>query len=142
MLHRVKDVKMVDLQTVVDDRGALMVAEVGHHVPFPIARVFAISGVEDGGRRGGHDHQALNQLMVCLAGAVDVSIDDGEDSRVFKLDTPAQGLHVPPSLWAEQTYRGTGAVLMVLCDAAYDENDYLRSRAEFLDYRKRRTSSP
>ena len=142
MLHQVKDVKMVDLQTVVDDRGALMVAEVGNHVPFTIARVFAVSGVEDGGRRGGHAHLALNQLMVCLAGAVDVDVDDGEGSHTFKLDSPAQGLHVPPGLWAEQTYRGPDAVLLVLCDAAYDENDYLRGRAEFLDYRKKRTPSP
>ena len=130
------DVKTIDLQTIVDERGTLTVAEAGNHVPFPIARVFTIGGVKAGGTRGGHAHKALNQLFVCLAGAVDLSVDDGREQGAFALESPARGLHVPPTLWAEQTYRGEDALLMVLCDAPYDEDDYLHVYDEFLDYRK------
>ena len=101
-------------------------------VPFTIRRVFTISGVSPGGRRGRHAHRACSQLCVCLTGRVDIRIDDGRNARAITLDSSGLGLLIPPGLWNEVTFAGTDTVLAVFCDEPYSEADYMRDRAEFL----------
>lgn len=101
-------------------------------VPFLIARVFAISGVPAGGARGRHAHRGCSQLCVCLAGRVEIHVDDGRQRRSVRLEDPALGLLIPPWLWNEVIFSGPDTVLVVFCDEPYDERDYVRDRAEFL----------
>ena len=101
-------------------------------VPFPIARVFTISGVPAGGARGDHAHRACSQLVVCLTGQADVRVDDGDAVRTVVLDTAAVGLLIPPGLWNVITFARAATVVAVFCDQPYDEADYIRDRAQFL----------
>jgi hypothetical protein len=101
-------------------------------VPFPIARVFTLTGIAAGGTRGRHAHRACSQLFVGLSGRVELRVDDGRETRLIVLDDPAAGLLVPPGLWVELSFPGPEAVLVVFCDQPFDESDYIRDRAEFL----------
>ncbi len=128
------DCRLIEFQTLTDDRGTVTVAEAHRHVPFLIERVFFVSGVAAGGARGGHAHKRQQQMLVCTTGQIDVTLENGSESRSITLDTPNTGLFIPPLVWAAQTYAKPDSILTVFCDAAYDENDYLRDRAGFEQY--------
>lgn len=121
----------LDLQSFIDDEGALVIGEVGKQIAFPINRFFSISGVKAGGVRGGHAHKKLQQVLVCLSGSIEVSLHDGQRGWKELLDQPGRALHIGPMIWASQTYGGPDTVLLVLCDASYQESDYLRDFNEF-----------
>lgn len=123
------------LQTIRDAGGTLMVAEVGRHVPFPIARSFVVTDVKAGSTRGHHAHKQCRQFLVCLSGRLSVRVSDGAESAVLALAEPGDSLYIPPGIWAEQVYETPGTTLLVLCDQPYDESDYLRDHDRFLDWR-------
>jgi len=100
-----------------------------------VRRVFAISGVSEGGIRGDHAHRDCTQVVVCLHGRVTVVVDDGRDSVMVVLEDPAQGLSIPPGLWNRLTFSDPATVLAVFCDRAYEADDYVRDRAEFMKFK-------
>jgi len=124
-------IKRLELQSFIDDMGSLVIGEVGRHIPFPIKRFFAITNVASGEKRGHHAHKELNQVLVCLSGSLKVSLSDGKQWSSETLDQPGQALHIPPMIWAEQTYANPKTVLLVLCDDVYRESDYLRDFEDF-----------
>ena len=134
----VEDARLVDLQSIRDHRGTLVVAESGTHTPFSIARVFSALDTPVGVTRGHHAHKRCHQLLTCLAGSVTVRVDDGESSREFALDAPGKALYLPAGLWGEQTIQAEGTVLAVFCNRKYEEADYLRNYEEFLTWRAER----
>jgi hypothetical protein len=99
--------------------------------PFPIARLFTITDVPAGASRGNHAHRICSQMLVCLAGRITVHLDDGNESLSVRLPGEDAGLLIPPLIWNRVQFETDGGVLLVVCDEAYDEADYLRSRAEF-----------
>ncbi|MBN8473928.1 FdtA/QdtA family cupin domain-containing protein [Sulfuritalea sp.] len=114
----------------VDENGVLCVYEAGRHVPFDIRRVFTVSA-RAGDVRGDHAHRKCSQLLVCLSGEIRVVCDDGRKVSHHLLDSVEHGLLVPPGIWAREDYMSDGAVMMVLCDRAYEEEDYIRDYDEF-----------
>jgi len=120
--------RLLEITTHVDARGALSVAEGDKDVPFPIARMFWIHQVLPGTRRGGHAHRILHQVLICMSGALDVLVDDGARSEIFRLDRPDRALHLPPLVWAEETVLTAGTAYAVLASHAYDPAEYLRTR--------------
>lgn len=131
----IDQVQLLDLLDRSDSRGTLVIAEARRQVPFAIERVFAISGVDRDVARGGHAHISLKQFFVCLSGSVHMRYCDGQREGSTVLNSPRQGLFVPPLIWADQIYLDPQTVLLVLCDAAYDEDDYIRDYDAFLHYR-------
>mgnify|MGYP001394127951 CR=1 FL=1 len=98
------DVSKIELPASQDNRGLLISAEDSLHIPFPIKRFFSITAVPKGLMRGGHAHRKLNQLLICLSGAVEVTCDDGQSRKKIMLCGPKIALHIPPTIWAEQNY--------------------------------------
>lgn len=117
---------------VADPQGELAFAEGESHVPFPIARVFYVYDVPAWAARGGHAHRALEQAVFCLAGRMELAVDDGERRRSWVLDDPRCGLYLPPMVWHDIGGFAPGTVYMALASAEFDEADYIRDRAEFL----------
>ena len=101
---------------------------------FTVRRVFAVRAREVS-ERGRHAHKQCKQLMVCLTGRCNVMVDDGKNRKSVVLARPQDALYIPASIWAEQSYREPGTILMVLCDQLYDETDYIRDYDEFLGWR-------
>jgi WxcM-like, C-terminal len=115
-----------NLAVVEEDRGGL---------PFPIRRVYYLYAVPRGARRGGHAHRNEEQVLIAVAGRLNVVVDDGAARRSVTLDTPHVGLYVPTMIWRELTDFSSGAVCLVLSSSLYDASDYVRDYDEFVALR-------
>ncbi len=129
---RVEDCRILDFPKITDARGNLTVIEAERHVPFAVKRVFYLYDVPPGETRGGHAHRQLEQVMVCVAGACRVELDDGERKRCVRLDSPLRGLYVPPMVWEVETNFEPGSICLVLASDVYSEPDYYRDYAEYV----------
>jgi dTDP-4-dehydrorhamnose 3,5-epimerase-like enzyme len=114
------------------EEGQLHFIEEEHHLPFSIRRVYYSTGVHAGYVRGKHAHRALEQVLICLHGALQVDLDSGEEKESCILDNPALGLYVGPMMWHTMTWIREGSVLLVLASDFYDEADYIRNYHDFL----------
>jgi hypothetical protein len=125
--------RIVELPRVTDPRGNLTFIEGGRHVGFDIRRVYYLYDVPGGASRAGHGHRALHQLMIAISGSFDVHLDDGEGKRTFHLDRSYYGLYICPMIWRDIDNFSSGSVCMVLASDFFDESDYYREYADFLD---------
>jgi hypothetical protein len=132
VLPRLADLRLIDFP-MVSDGSEWLVAFEDARVEMPIRRVFSVH-VDKAAHRGEHAHRLCNQVLICLAGRVEVICDDGAQRSHVLLDTPGRGLLVPAGIWASQDYADS-STLMVLCDQPYDPADYLRVYQDFLAYR-------
>lgn len=128
----IEECKLVELPVIGDPQGNLAFAEGESHVPFPIARVFFVYDVPGEAVRGGHAHRSLEQAVFCLAGRLDVVVDDGAQRRTFSLEDPRTGLYLPPMVWHDLVGFSTGTVYLALTSAQFDESDYIRDHEEYL----------
>lgn len=125
---------MKHLKTFTDDRGALTLLEVGQDVPFTVARVFWIHRVPQGQMRGGHAHKQLYQYIAAVSGSLDVCLNDGSGETVYHLDSPAEGLLLPPGVWKILRNFSPDAVALVLASQPYQPEDCIETYEEFLHY--------
>lgn len=119
-----------------DERGRLVALEEFKDIPFEIKRVYYMYDTADGISRGFHAHKKLQQILVCIHGSVDITLDNGKEKKIVSLEKPYEGLYVSNSMWREMSNFSDGAVLLVLASELYDENDYIRNYDEFLEYVK------
>ena len=71
--------------------------------------------------------------MFCVAGECMIRLDDGRDKVELKLHKPSEGLYIGPGIWREMYQFAPGTILMVLASEHYDERDYIRDYATFLE---------
>lgn len=116
------------------ESGDLSVFESLHDIPFEIKRIYYISNVRSGIRRGAHAHKSLKQFMFCPYGSITITLDDGYSSTDIILDDPSVGLLVFPCMWRDMIWNTDNSVLCVAASEYYDEADYIRDREEFLQY--------
>lgn len=125
--------RWVNLPPLGDERGSLVALEAGKSVPFEIKRVYYLFATKDGVSRGFHAHKKLQQMAVCVAGKCRMVLDDGQTREEAWLDSPTKGLLVNDLVWHEMHDFSSDCVMLVLASEHYDESDYLRSYAEFLE---------
>jgi dTDP-4-dehydrorhamnose 3,5-epimerase-like enzyme len=133
-MNTINSLALIDFPKKIADEANLYIYETQKSVPFEVKRVFTICA-KSFCERGFHAHKGCSQLLVVLFGSCTVICDDGSQKKEFILTDASQGLLIPPTVWAHQVYE-PNTVLMVLTDQLYDENDYLRNYAEFLEFRK------
>ena len=129
---RIADCRLIELPRIDDPRGKLTFVQQPGALPFPLARVFFIYDVPTGESRGAHAHRHLQQVVVCLSGSFDVTLDDGRERTRVHLNRPWQGLHVPAMIWAAEVNFDPGSICLVLASAPYDPDDYIRDYAQFV----------
>ena len=127
------DCRTIDLPRINDPRGNLTFVEGGRHIPFDIGRVYYLYDVPGGAERGGHAHKALHQLIIAMSGSFDIHLDDGHEKKTIHMNRSYYGLYVCPMIWREIDNFSSGAVCMVLASERYDELDYYREYAEFIN---------
>ena len=123
--------RLIPIQSVSEDRGALAIIEFSKFDAFFVKRVFFINQVPAQGIRGEHAHRACSQFLIALAGELSVSMDDGLRKKTVVLSSSNLGLLIPPMTWSTQYDFSPGSVLAVLASHEYDENDYFRDYAVF-----------
>ena len=117
-----------DWQTFTDERGTLSVSNLsdGEALPFEVGRVFWITNVPEGQKRGNHAHRTCHEALVCLQGSFKVKVDNGNGvSFVQILDSPQKGLYIPPMVWCELYDFTPDAVCLCLASGPYDKEGYL-----------------
>ena len=115
--------------------GTIFVAEENNHISFPIKRVYHISGLHNPGAiRGKHAHKTLEQVLFCINGSCQITLDDGSFQQRLKLDKPQKGIYLGINLWHTMENFKDNCVLLVLASQIYNENDYIRDYSEFLKY--------
>lgn len=124
--------RLIKLKAVEDLRGRLVAGEVDAELPFVPRRVFMVYDVPSVEVRGEHAHRVLEQLLVCVRGAVSVVVDDGRQRQEYRLDDPTKALYIPPRVWGIQYAYSPEAALMVLASDPYDAAEYVRDYDEFL----------
>lgn len=117
-----------------DARGDLSLLELGAGLPFEVRRVYWIYGTAPGVSRGFHAHRRLNQVCLCMAGSVRIALFDGRREESFRFTAGLGGLLLPPWLWHEMHDFSPDCVLSVLADGEYNESDYVRNRATFIQH--------
>ena len=121
-------VRRIDLVTTADARGLLAAAQHPGELPFVPVRVFIVTQSPTGTERGGHAHRSCHQVLIATAGTVVVEYDDVDGTGTVTLSDATRGLHIPPLVWAKQTYVTDGASLVVLASHAYNAEDYVDDR--------------
>lgn len=130
--------RIIQFPRVTDHRGNLTFIEGSRHVPFDIRRVYYVYDVPGGAARAGHAHKALQQVIVAMSGSFDVTVDDGLHRERFSLNRSYVGLYIPSMVWRELDNFSSGSVCLSLASELYDESDYYRDYASFMDAVKAR----
>ena len=126
------DCHLIDLPKISDPRGNLTFIEEGRHFPFDIKRVYYLYDVPGGAERGGHAHKEMHQMIIAMSGSFDVILDDGTTRKRYHLNRSYHGLYVCPMIWRELDNFSSGAVCLSLASNYYDESDYYREYADFI----------
>lgn len=132
----VDDCKLITLPRHSERSGSLTSIENSKDIPFDVKRVFYLYDIPGGENRGGHAHKECHQMLVAASGAFDVKVSDGKNEKVYRLDRPYYGLHVPPGVWAEELNFSSGSICLVLTSHEYNENDYWREYSDYLGFKK------
>ena len=125
--------RLVDFETLGDERGSLIAIEQGHNAPFEIKRVYYIFDTKEDVERGFHAHINLKQICIALKGSCTFVLDDGYKREEIKLDNPNQGLYIEGLIWREMKNFTPDCVLVVLASEHYNESDYIRDYDKFLE---------
>ena len=133
----VSDCKIIKLSKHHRPQGNLTVVENGKDVPFDVKRVYYLYDVPGGASRGGHAHRELSQLIVAVSGCFSLTLDDGENKRVFRLNRSNCGVYIAPGIWRVLDDFSSGSVCLVLASEKYDESDYIYDYDEFVNYKSK-----
>lgn len=135
---RIADCSLITLPRISERSGSLTPIENSKEIPFDVERIFYLYDIPGGETRGGHAHKECHQMLVAASGAFDVRVSDGKNEKIYRLDRPYFGLHIPPGVWAEELGFSSGSICLVLTSHAFDESDYWRDYDEFLKFKQGR----
>ncbi len=125
--------RLINLKFLGDERGKLAAFEKNTNVPFDVKRVFYIWGTTNDCSRGCHANKESEFLLVTINGSCYIKVNDGRNSDVFILDTPSKALYLDKMVWKEMYNFSPDAILLILSNEKYNENEYIRDYKKFLE---------
>ena len=117
------------LKAYTDERGVLHPLNFDE-LPFTPRRMFLVSDVPAGVKRGDHAHYKTEQYLICLKGEIDVFLYDGQNTSRTTLQ-PMQGVYVPNLIWDSQVFKTGDDILLVFASTDYDREDYIECVGRF-----------
>ncbi|WP_111640058.1 sugar 3,4-ketoisomerase [Marinomonas shanghaiensis] len=126
-------IQLIDFSPLGDERGSLVALEGLKSVPFEIKRVYYIFATQQGVSRGFHAHKRLKQVAVCVTGRCRLVLDDGNQREAVWLDSPTKGILIEEMVWREMYDFSEDCVLLLLASEYYDEADYIRDYADYIE---------
>ncbi len=124
--------KLIDLNSFGDARGKLIALEKGRNCPFDVKRVFYIFDTTENVVRGGHANRNSEFLFVPICGSCRIKIDNGYKTIDVLLNNPSKALYLDKMLWKEMYDFSCNAILLVLTNTTYDENEYIKNYDTYL----------
>lgn len=129
--------KVINIKTIPTvNTGELSFFEADHDIPFEIKRLYYISKVPEGKRRGYHAHKNLKQLLFCPYGKIQLILDDGKMREEVTLSDPSVGIIIDHPVWREMIWLQKNSVLCVAASEYYQVEDYIRDYEEFRKFLK------
>lgn len=132
---KVKNTRFINITVVKEPiRGNLFVAEDEKQIPFSIKRFYFINGVSPKTpARGGHAHHIKKeQVIFCLNGSFELSVDDGKTKEAIIMNDPSRGVYIGLNVWVEMKQFSENCVILVVTNTHYDAADYIKTYDEFL----------
>ena len=128
--------KEIQVTSILDNRGNLDIAEFQNIGKFETKRIYYISNVPENDTRGAHAHKSLDQVFFAVAGSFNMTVTDGFITETVELKAHEMGYFLPAGHWRDLDNFTSDAVCLVLASEHYDENDYIRSYEEYLEWKK------
>lgn len=124
--------KVIHIKTISTvDSGELSYFEGLNDIPFEIKRIYYISKVPEGTRRGFHAHKNLKQVLFCPYGRIQLVLENKEGREEIELTDPSLGIIIEKPTWREMLWLQKDSVLCVAASDYYDVGDYIRDYDEF-----------
>ena len=131
----INDLKLIEIPVVADSRGNLAFIQ-ENVLPFDFKRIYYLFDVPSTAFRGGHSHLEQEEVLIALSGSFYVTLNDGNQKKIFFLNKPNIGLHIPKGIWRELDNFSSGAICLVLASDVFLEADYIRDFEDFLLHKK------
>lgn len=122
--------KTITLPSFTDQRGTLAVAEMKKQFNFPIRRLFYMTAVPKGQKRGFHAHKKSYLALICATGSVKLVIDDCKNKLSLRLQKN-QMFIIPPLVWHHLENFQQGTIIICLSSTTFIEADYIRDHNQF-----------
>ena len=129
------EIKWIEFPSIEDSRGTLTAIEKYEQIPFEINRIFYMHGITSD--RGGHAHIDTHQVITAVNGSFDISFEDENNIKTFKLDDPQRGLYMPPLVFTSMKNFTVDAAALVTASTNYDIAKSLRTKSDYLEYIRR-----
>ena len=124
--------KVIHIKTIPTvDAGELSFFEAPKDVPFEIKRIYYISKVPEGMRRGFHAHKKLKQVLFCPYGRIQIILENKNGREEIELSDPSIGIVIEECTWREMLWLQKDSVLCVAASDYYDVEDYIRDYDDF-----------
>jgi hypothetical protein len=110
--------------------GYISIAE-KEKLPFSPNRIYWTYYTPENVERGGHAHLELEQILIAVAGKIELKIET-QNGEIFDflLDSPDIGVYIPKMSWRTMKY-SHNAVQMCIASHEYFESDYIRDYDDF-----------
>ena len=124
------------LPSFADNRGRLTCLDLqacDSQFPFPVQRVFWITEVGEGEKRGSHAHRRCWEALLAVGGSFKLKIDNGHDAPwVETVSSSHKGVIIPPMVWCELFDFTPGCACLCFASGSYDQEGYLKTYSDFL----------
>lgn len=127
--------KVIRIKTIPTvNAGELSFFEGTHEIPFEIKRIYYISKVPEGVRRGFHAHRKLKQILFCPYGCIQLVLENRHGREEIELSDPSIGVLIEEPTWREMLWLQKDSVLCVAASDFYNAEDYIRDYEDFRKY--------
>jgi len=140
-MFSLKDVYLINFKTYFKGNELLNTYTSKDNIPFNLKRVFLTGNVSKKSKRGSHAHKKTSQIFICLDGKINIRCFDGKKTKLFKLKDQTVGIYIPPTIWYDTLYEGLNNSIMVLTNKKYSKNDYIVTKKEYLEFRRKISES-
>lgn len=127
--------KVIRIKTIPTiEAGELSYFEANRDIGFDVKRLYYISKVPEGVRRGFHAHKELKQLLFCPYGKIQLILENKNCREEITLSDPSVGIIIDKPTWREMLWLEKNSVLVVAASDYYQVEDYIRDYNEFKKY--------
>jgi hypothetical protein len=121
------------------DINGILVPINNSQLPFDIKRIFYIYNTPYNVIRGNHGNRYTSEILICLNGNCEVTIDNYAEKKIFFLDKKNIGLYIKPYNWI--TFKCSGdSILLVICDTEFSQNDRISNYDDIINHHTNNTN--